>query len=248
MAIFIRRVGEVTKGLVGGGALNPSSESFFYDDFDYENIDDFWSKTVANGGIVIVNASKIDATHVGILMFEIISSESSRAGIRLSTSKNGLKTGGGVVTFETLLQIETLATAVEDFTATFGTGDRGNANIRDHDDGIYFKYNRSVSPNWIVKTARNAIETGTTTSVAVVAGNWFKLKYVVNATATSVDFFINGVLVATHTTNIPQPTLASDPPDDVITQIYKVKKSAGTASRRFFIDYHLNSIEFTNPR
>lgn len=225
----------------------PSKNYFVYDDFDYNFFGDFWGQTFANGGSVDENSIKIDATHPGIWRLRINSSSSSRAGIRRSTSGNGLKTGGGILTFETLINIETLATTLQDYTATFGIGDNGNAKTRDHDHGIYFKYDRSVSTNWLIRTAKDSVITSTTTSVTVATG-WTKLKFVINAAATSVEFFINGVSVGTITTNIPQPTPASNPADEVITPIYKVKKSAGTGENNFYLDYHLSSIEFTNPR
>jgi hypothetical protein len=67
------------------------------------------------------------------------------------------------------------------------------------------------------------------------------LKIIINADASSVGFYIDGVLVATHTTNIPLPVIGFS--FDSIIQ-----KSAGLTSRTMQMDYSAISQTFTTPR
>jgi hypothetical protein len=75
----------------------------------------------------------------------------------------------------------------------------------------------------------------------VNANQWYKLRIDINAAGTSVTFFINDVLVATHTTNIPSSTTA-------IAPISIIHKSAGTTARTMLTDYFMYEEIFTNPR
>ena len=67
---------------------------------------------------------------------------------------------------------------------------------------MFFKYS-SGDTNWQCVTRKNGSETITDSGVAWAADIINKFKIVVNATATSVGFYINDALVQTHTTNIP---------------------------------------------
>ena len=80
-------------------------------------------------------------------------------------------------------------------------------------DAVSFVYDEggvstgsTASANWQVVTSSNSTRTWTTTTTAVGAGTWVKLGIIVNAAGTSVGFYINGTLVATHTANIPTGT------------------------------------------
>ena len=74
---------------------------------------------------------------------------------------------------------------------------------------IGFRYDRLTDGgNWQCITRLSSTETKTNSGVAVTASstgaNMQTLEFVVNEAATEVLFYIDGVLVATHTTNIPQ--------------------------------------------
>jgi hypothetical protein len=154
-----------------------------------------------------------------------IASEAGRPGIyqansgTTATGRNSLTTpnssttlGGGTWTFETMLQVPTLSNATERFQNISGFFDMNTA--ANQTDGIYFLYDEggvstgsSATPNFQIVTSSNSVRTFQTTSTSVVANTWYKLKIVVNATATSVEYFINDVSVGTSTTNIPTGAL-----------------------------------------
>ncbi len=127
--------------------------------------------------------------------------------------------------------------AVSDGTNTYfsSLGFGGQINSKDQTDGIYFTYTHSTnSGKWQAVTASGGTRTSTDTGVA--AGTSYQsLEIRTNAAGTSVEFYIDGSLVATNTTNIPTTTA---------TAIFiTMNKSAGTTSRVLYMDYY--SLETT---
>lgn len=110
--------------------------------------------------------------------------------------------GGGTYEYRTGVWLSNLSDATNDFTIRFGIGDSFNGT--DHSNGVYFEYNHGTnSGNWVGKTAKAGSRTSVSSAVAVAATTWVDLKFVVNAGATSVEFFVDGVSIGTSATNIP---------------------------------------------
>jgi hypothetical protein len=150
-----------------------------------------------------------------------------------------LSFGGGVWNFESSINISVLSNATDRYRTIHGFGSiGGNVNAVEA-DGVFLTYDEgatlngtAASPNWQCVTVANSVRTLTTTTTPVTAGAWHKLRIEVNATGTSAAFYLNGNLLATHTTNIP--TFAN-------TRYFIVKqgiaKTAGTTARTMFCDY-----------
>jgi len=66
-------------------------------------------------------------------------------------------------------------------------------------NGFYFEFTSGT--NFIAVTQNSTTKTLTDTGVAATAGQWYAVKIV--ATSSAVLFYVDGVLKATHTTNIP---------------------------------------------
>jgi hypothetical protein len=107
-------------------------------------------------------------------------------------------------------------------------------------EGIYFYYDSTISANWIVRNTNASTTTSTTTSVPVTTA-FQTLSFVVNAAWTSIEFFVDGVSVATHTTNIPDGT-------SNLTSGVRIIKSVGTNSRVALTDYIYFRSTFGTPR
>jgi hypothetical protein len=149
--------------------------------------------------------------------------------------------GGGIYTIETDIYIGNLSTVTETYVLRFGFGDVPDGS--DFVDGAYFEYSDVGStPNWYKCTASNSTRTKTNTTIAAIAGAWKKLKIVVNADGTSVEYFINGTSAGVVTTNIPtgagRGTAAA----------FSILKSAGTTSRTVDIDWAWIHIDLTTSR
>jgi hypothetical protein len=159
--------------------------------------------------------------------------------------------GGGAWVFETYVCVETLSTSLERFRfiAGFGSsatnGAEGNGTFFTYDEGAT-QNGTSATPNWQTQTCNGAVRTLTTTSVAVTAGAWTKLRIEVNAAATSVAFYINGTLAATHTTNIPKWLAPNNPRAFNVKQ--SIVKTIGITNRSVFCDYFGYENVLTTPR
>ena len=159
--------------------------------------------------------------------------------------------GGGSWVFETFVNVETLSDAANRFRFVSGFG---NAPTNGADtNGAFFTYDEgatqngtAATPNWQCVTSVSAVRTLTTTTSVVTAGAWTKLRIEVNAAATSVAFYINGTLAATHTTNIPKWLAANNPRGFNVKQ--SIAKTIGITSRSVFCDYLGYENVLTTPR
>lgn len=233
--------------------------------YGYEYFTDFFVTTAATNtsdgkgyyptfsgtgtSILPTNAPTVRATNQqGFIQYQTGSTLSGYAGITATNQATGMFiTGGGEMVMETSVFIPTLSNATERFRVLFGYGNQ--VNNTNETMGIFFTYDEggtgngsAASANWQCATVASSVRTYTTTSVAVTNTAWVKLKIVVNAAATSVGFYIDNVLVATHTTNIPTGTAQT------VTPKQQLAKTVGTTSRSMYADYFGYRQIFTTPR
>lgn len=173
-----------------------------------------------------------------------VTGTTTSSGYRLM-SNSFLALGGGNTRFTagcTFAQLSTLA-------------DRYYINVGFHDvfglnqtDAVCFVYDEgglnsgsTASGNWQCLTASNNVRTWTTTSVPVNA--FRNLRIDINADGTQALFYINEVLVATHTTNIPTGTARN-------TQCgaSMVKATGTTSLQTIILDYIGLKMKLTTPR
>jgi hypothetical protein len=158
---------------------------------------------------------------------------------------------GGAWVFESYVNVETLSDLTNRFRFVSGFGDAptnasdGNAAIFTYDEGGT-QNGTIASPNWQCVTSVSSVRTLTTTSTAVTAGAWTKLRIEVNAAGTSVTFYVNGTLVATHQTNIPTFISAANARGFNVKQ--SILKSTGLTNRSVFCDYLGYENRLTTPR
>jgi hypothetical protein len=156
--------------------------------------------------------------------------------------------GEGSWTYETSINISTLSTLTDRYRLIFGFGSGGGAATETN--GVFITYDEggtangtAASSNWQCVTVANSVRTLTTTSTAVVASAWIKLRIEINAAGTSVTFYINGTAVATHQTNIP---LGSASRFVLMkTGLYKI---LGIGTRTMYLDYLGYENILTTPR
>jgi hypothetical protein len=155
----------------------------------------------------------------------------------LSSGIVSIYLGNGAWVFETSINLSNLSTALERFRTFHGFA--LSVSQGTETDGVFFTYEEggifngtAASPNWQCVTVANSVRTLTTTSTAVTASAWNKLRIEVNAAGTSVAFYVNGTLVATHTTNIP---LGSNSRYLLVKQ--GLYKATGLTSRNMYVDY-----------
>ena len=157
--------------------------------------------------------------------------------------------GLGTVSIETYANVETLSTLTERFFTFFGH--IGAANYQNPINGIFFTYDEggvvafgagnAPSPNWKCVAVNSLTRTFFTSSVPVVAGQWYKLRIDLNAAGTQASFYIDGNLITTLTTNIPATSTAMGVHSLIV-------KTIGTTARAMQTDYFMYEEIFTNPR
>ena len=145
--------------------------------------------------------------------------------------------GGGAWNYEALININTLSTALERYRMIFGFGNVISNSAET--DGVFITYDEGgtangtvASANWQCVSVANSVRTLTTSTTAVTASAWNKLRIEINAAGTSVVFYVNGTAIATHTTNIP---LASN--SRYVIMKTGVAKTIGLTTRGFYCDY-----------
>lgn len=158
--------------------------------------------------------------------------------------------GGGITSYETLIWLPSLSTSGERFSCLIGFSS-GVLNQNNSFNNIAFLYDEGniafagaggASANWRAVTTDSGTRTFTDTGVSVNAGAFIKLRIVVNANASSVEFFIDNTLVATHTTNIPSGNTKR-----VSVRNY-IQKSVGYTQRFLILDYVKLQQTFTTAR
>lgn len=169
------------------------------------------------------------------------------AGFYGGAGGNQFLLGGGAMTFTTSVLFNTLSTPTERYRVTIGYGDQ--ATNAAEVNGIFFTYDEgatangtTASANWQCVTTVGSVRTLTTTTTAVSTAAWQKLDIEINAGGTSVTFYIDDVLVATHTTNIPSGT------SQLITPKGNIAKAVGTVSRFYHIDYIYYAQTYTTTK
>jgi hypothetical protein len=156
--------------------------------------------------------------------------------------------GTGAITLETYITVETLSTVTERFFTFFGH--IGVVNYQNPSNGIFFAYDEggviasganAGSPNFKCVAINTLTRTFFTSSVPVVAGQWYKLRIDLNAAGTQASFYIDGNLITTISTNIPATSTAMGIHSVIV-------KTIGTTTRAMQTDYFNYEEIFTNPR
>ena len=222
--------------------------------FEYSN--DFMTFQSGDGFIIIANSgsgsTSINASTInnrpGIQTLSTASSATAISRIQQvvgSTANSTFRLGGGRMIIDNWIRIPTLSDVTNRFQTLIGVG--SSANGINQNSGLLFYYDEggvstgsTASANWQVVSANANVRTWTTTSVPVVANQWYRLTIEINDACTSVVYKIDGVTVRTETTNMPTSLDVG-----ILTGIFK---SAGTTARTLDVDYLGFKQKFTTAR
>lgn len=222
-------------------SYNLSSHWGFCDDFMNSSGGDLtWD--VATAGTNLSFASYGESGHPGIARYQFGTANASNINLRYTNS--GLSFGYGQVECHTLCRLPFTGTSGT-YNYTIGIGFLNGTFNAANSNGVFFTYdNTGFANNLATVTVNNGQNTITKTSTVVNTGSWYLLSIVVNANASKADFYINKVLTASHTTNIPNgvnagiaPTLSTirtsgvtnDGILDVDMFIFDMKLTTGTS-------------------
>lgn len=198
--------------------VEPKRELFFYDDFTGQatstNLlnygDTVWFGDTS-GTAASLSAPVPISNDIGVVQLNSGTTATSR--VSMNKSFTAISFGKGVFVAEMRVRFNALSNGTQNCIARIGYGNTnaatGAIGANDFTNGVYFEYDFSqTTPNhyWRCKTAVSGgvgSPTVTTTTKAIVVDTWYTLRIEVNAAANSAKFYVDGVLVATNTTNIP---------------------------------------------
>lgn len=239
---YTKASGEAVVG-GSGGALALRTGFRFFDDFLDDAVPDTpWTVYTSGTNSAVIAASTPATNRPGILALKPGVSGSGN-GAAAYLGRSSFAFGGGAVTWEASINIgSALSDATDEYDIIMGaTNERASISQA---NGVYFVYDRNVSVNWQCGVAQANSRTLTPTSVAVAANTWVRLKFVVNAAATEVLFYIDDVLVHTESgANIPDSSANA-----TAAALFTMVRSAGTTYREANIDYVDVQQQFTSAR
>lgn len=160
-----------------------------------------------------------DAGRIGVRSIIIGTGDvSTRSALRYMAAM--ISFGSGYYINEWVVKPMALSNSINNpYIMVFGFIDSNTADIN---NGAYFEYDTQNGGDfWRCCTANNSTRTKTTTSKAITTGIYSTFKVEVHPTGANVNFYIDGNLLATLTTNIftaPQTTSVG----------YLVRKVSGT--------------------
>jgi hypothetical protein len=219
-----------------GGISNASqgydiTEDFLTDDVSAGSLGTHsWETTSSGTGGVVRKVATDSASHPGVIEAWSGSTATGKSAVHMGdlTNANNFVVGGGE-TIQTSIKVPTLSDGTNSYIARFGLCDVAAADCA---NGIYFEYDSGTSANWRIATAQGSTRTKTTSSSAVVAATWIRLKIVLNSNATLATYYVNGTSIGTISTNIPTGTSNTTAP------MFNIIKSAGTTGRGIDVDYY----------
>jgi hypothetical protein len=225
-------------------------------DTTYEIIEDFDGPTtsllnspiqVASAGtgatVATGNTLGVDNTQnaIGVFNFQSGTANNARSYFR-NDSNAFVNSGTWDYYFKARLCIDSYGTGTDPFVVYFGFGDTDGGTANTITDGAVFRFLANGSTTvWQCVTSAASVQTTSTTATTVTLNNYQTFEITLNST--SAQFIIDGVTVATISTNLPG-----------IGQLFGtegkiIKTAAGTAvETNMYVDYLYVSAERGSAR
>jgi hypothetical protein len=196
-----------------------------------------WGNSTANGGTNAFTQPGTGNARFGLVNLGTGTTSASARTFVGSTNQDAMEFGGGAHVFETAgTLINNLSSSTERFIVYAGFFDLLTDTPA---EGAYFRYSDNVNGgDWECVTVSGSTETLTDSNVAVTVSTFNKLRIEVNGAGTEAKFYIDGSLVATHTTNMPGS-------GDRFGVGFNVRKTVGTSLRQSRWDYLYHKAEVT---
>lgn len=180
--------------------------------------------------------------HPGIITLSTGTTTTGRAALiaNQNTSFGKLAFGSGRVRFGNVIRtLNSLSDATNRYLVLAGFNTSASA---ESNDAVLFRYRDNInSGNWQAVVRDGGSETVADTGLAVASSTWYRLEIDVAADLSSIDFFIDGVNVATISAGIPAFGVYNMLPLAII-------KSAGSSVRTWEIDAYWYIFDFDPSR
>lgn len=192
--------------------------------------------------------SAVTLSNNGVLQQSMGTTTTGSASVQMGSGGGSIVIGGGVTKYDALVCMNTLSDSSQRYTYKSGlfslwtTNPVASIGFVYDEGGVENIVNFTASANWRVVTIDAITRTITDTGIAVSNTAFQKLSFVVNSAGTSVEFFIDDVSVATHTTNIPTGLTKK------LMLASGALKHVGTTERIAYLDYVLINGKLATPR
>jgi hypothetical protein len=223
--------------------LDASAGFYEHEDFiaiDFSTMIPYWF-IFANGAGTDVDIGNPYQGRTHLALIQTGTSATASVGFYRGIGSGSLELGAGETILEASVLVKNLSDGTDryEFYVQFGDGYVSS----DNNDGVYFKYSDNVnSGKWQLLCSSGGTTTTADSGITVAADTWYKLRAVINAAGTSVEFFIDGVSVGTITTNIPTGT------SNLVSPCVRALKKLGTTNRLLYCDYITFQQLLTTPR
>ena len=201
---------------VQADAINTTLASF-KDDFYGGTYNNIWTETASGAGSEAVTVTG-SSGYGGVI--SLTAGNGNGRNIRLSFSPRVNFGHASSSTFHA--RVTCGASTLTDSLREFGFIDDSMA------QGTFFRHDSAVDGHWYAVTDNGAGETTTDTGISA-SSSWKTFKIVCES-STTIKFYINDSLVATHTTNIPSSTTYTMPS-------FYTKTTSGSSYHWFFCDW-----------
>ncbi|MGG9972477.1 hypothetical protein ACQ33O_11845 [Ferruginibacter sp. SUN002] len=187
------------------------------------------SSSQVDGTAALYTAGGAGNDYAGIHVLTTGTSATGIAGLGSFNNVDKMKVGGKQTVFEVRVRVENLSVAGQSFVTYYGLGDPVITTSGAPANGIYFTYTHGTnSGKWVATTRSSSTSTDYNTNTTVTANQWYRLKAVINAAGTQVDYYVDGTFLGSVTTHIPTAPMKL---------FFKIEKTGGTTSRTTSIDY-----------
>lgn len=137
-----------------------------------------------------------EKNRMGIVKFPVATTSSG--GMFCDTAQVLL--GGATVIWAAATYVSVAPDGTDNYLWRVGLNDSYSTTV----NGCYFTIDRTLSTtNWVAVTVKASTVTSTDTGIAFTAATWRNMKIIIDSAAASAKFYIDGVLVATNSTNLP---------------------------------------------
>ncbi len=241
-----------------GTPINPTGNLFDFDDFlGQKDIDGAGGQSklgwVATGATIVEWNPNIttEAGHPGIVRIQNTGANQTGTlalGVHAGTPNDGagLTLGAGILTITWIAKLVQLSSAGDNFTINLGIGIgaavSGASAGQAITDGMFFSYNHAVNGgSWTITNRDTSVDTTANTN-NLADTDWHRFDVVVNAAATSVAYYIDGVQVTNSpiATNIPTST--------DLGAIAQSVKTSHTTTTDFYVDLCVIDYQLTSAR
>ena len=237
---------DATTGLWTAANDLPDSVAEFLDDFLYHAVSSYYQNgdtwrslasssnshaqiAAVSGHPGIVRATNANTADGAYTIYCLTNDQNS------GTWNDWYVNGSNELVFETVVRLSALPSSANNVSSRYGLQNINNAT---HYLNFFLQWSGSQVEWYIANAAGGTAASTTTTSGVPTVNTWFKLKIV--ATSTSVKYYIDDVLIVTHTTYIPTAALTA--------YFTTVRSAIGNATVTLDIDYCLIRQTFASGR